>query len=177
MILKQLFSILLVLFVVFACTSKAKIAQKVDPLQTLSAEHQSIPVYDTKGLQSYLHQNDEKIHVVNFWATWCGPCVKELPAFEQINAELADEVEVTLVSLDFEEDLQKKLVPFVNKKNIESNVVVVLPESEAEMMNSVSPNWDSGIPATLIYNKNKRYLIEGGLTYDELIKEINKFKS
>ena len=43
-----------------------------------------LKIYDFKRVQPFLQQKDEKVHVVNFWATWCAPCVKELPYFEKI---------------------------------------------------------------------------------------------
>jgi len=145
------------------------------PLKTLKADNQDIHVFDTDGIQPYLNKEDDNIHVVNFWATWCGPCVKELPYFEQANAEM-DDLQLTLVSLDFEDKLESSLVPFVNKKDLKGDVIVVLPESEPELMESVSSQWTSGIPATLIYNKHKRQFYEGSMSYDQLMAEIEKFK-
>ncbi len=165
----------LLFFGLVGCKNSATHIQMATPIEVLHTQTQEIPVYHLDGLDYYLNKQDDKVHVINFWATWCGPCVKELPVFEQINHDNKD-VEVTLVSLDFEEELQKKLVPFVNKKQLRSEVVVILPENEADMMKEVSPNWESGIPATLLYNKNKRYLIQGAVTHEELEAEIKKFE-
>ena len=56
-------------------------------------------------------------------------------------------------------------------------VVVVLPESEQAMIEKVSKNWQTGaIPATLIYNNDKRYFIEGQTNYEELKQQIENFR-
>ena len=168
--------ILLALFGLQSC-KQTTTAKSPEPIRTVDAEGLNIPVYNENGLDYYLNKKDDKIHIVNFWATWCAPCVKELPYFEQINEEFKDDgVEVTLVSLDFEHQLDTKLVSFV-KENLKSKVVVVLPESEQAMIEKVSKNWQTGaIPATLIYNNDKRYFIEGQTNYEELKQQIENFR-
>jgi len=165
-----LFSIL----ILQGCSSG--VSDKIEPLKVIEAENQSINVYDTEGMLQYLEKEDNKVHVVNFWATWCLPCIKELPYFEQVAEEMGDDVELTLVSMDFEQQLETNLVSFVNKRDLQGDVIVVLAENEPEMMELVSPKWESGIPATVIYNKNKRIFKEGAISYKELVAEIEKFK-
>ena len=83
----------------------------------------SVKSYSYKELKPMLERQDGKTYVINFWATWCAPCVKELPAFEKLNKEYAAKnVEVILVSLDFPKQVEKRLLPFINKKNLQSKV-------------------------------------------------------
>ena len=77
------------------------------------SKQDKLEVYDFQGVEQFLHSNDSKTYVVNFWATWCAPCIKELPYFEQIQDEYADEVEVILISLDFPSQYETKLKPFL----------------------------------------------------------------
>ncbi len=161
------------LFTLASCTAQTTSAP--EPLQVVEDAELSIPVYDEEGIQYYLEKADDKVHVVNFWATWCKPCVEELPDFERLNAEYKDKgVEVTLVSMDFEEQFESKLLPYV-KENLKSNVIVVLPEKENEFPDVVSKNWSGALPATLIYNKDKRFFIGGKTNYEELVEQIEKF--
>ena len=119
------------------------------------AQKTSVKSYTYKELKPLLEKKDNKIYVVNFWATWCGPCVKELPYFEKINKEYADKnVEVLLVSLDFPKQMEKKLIPFIEKKNLEkiNNMYSKesglklseqqLKEEAAKMVRDVLPNYD-----------------------------------
>lgn len=149
------------------CAPKAK-----PPLSILDKDNLNIPVYNEDGLHNFLHQKDNNIHVVNFWATWCSPCVKEIPSFEKINQEFKDQnVELVLVSLDFEEQLETNLVSFV-QKNIKSRVIVVLPDDQEKLITIVDSTWQGGLPATVIYSKNKRVFISGETDYQTLKQTI-----
>jgi thiol-disulfide isomerase/thioredoxin len=81
---------------------------------------QRVEVIKFDRLQNIIDAKAEKIQVINFWATWCAPCVKELPLFEKLNADKKD-VKVTLINLDFA-DKEKKVESCVlknkNKKKI-----------------------------------------------------------
>ena len=78
---------------------------------------QTVPVINLDQLDSRLQNGADTTFVVNFWATWCGPCVKELPYFETLGSNNADEkMKVLLVTLDFVENLDSKVIPFIAKK-------------------------------------------------------------
>ncbi len=77
---------------------------------------QEVPIFDNyPALEKTVLSDSDAVYVVNFWATWCGPCVKELPYFEQLNSENIN-VKVVLVSLDFKNQFESKLIPFLKKK-------------------------------------------------------------
>lgn len=112
----------------------------------------------------------DTVYVINFWATWCAPCVKELPYFEQLTEKYKNEaVKVILVSLDFKSKLQKELIPFVKKHQLKSEVVISKNIDE-EFINSVDKNWSGAIPATLVihYQKGVRKFYEQEFTFQEL---------
>ena len=74
-----------------------------------------IPAYKAKDLVTRV-SNTDTFYVVNFWATWCGPCVKELPEFTKLSNQLAGKpVKILLVSLDFKEAYPKKINTFIEK--------------------------------------------------------------
>ena len=105
--MKHYLFILLVL-VLGACKNKdatvvpnEESANEVIEQKNLTQE-MPLDIYDFNGFKSFLNKEDDKIYVINFWATWCAPCVKELPYFEELNANYKSKnVEVILVSLDF----------------------------------------------------------------------------
>lgn len=101
-----------------------------------------------------LVEEDTKHHkIFNFWATWCKPCIKELPYFEKITSTYSsDEVKVYLVSLDFVENLESRVIPFTNKKAIKSEVLLLDEVDFNDIINDINPNWSGAIPATLIVN-------------------------
>lgn len=145
-----------------------------DPRETIAADGVLIPVYSFEGLQPMLHRDDGKTYVVNFWATWCAPCVKELPYFEQISSELGGAgVEVILVSLDMPKMWESHLVPFVRDHKIRSQVVVLDDPKQNDWIPKVAESWSGAIPATLIYTRGRRSFYETPFTYDSLKEELH----
>ena len=95
--------------------------------------------------------------LVHFWATWCKPCIDELPFFEELNDSLGGkELEVLLVSLDFRDKLESQLMPFVAERRLESEVLLLDDPHENEWIPRVDSSWSGAIPATLILQGPKR---------------------
>jgi thiol-disulfide isomerase/thioredoxin len=120
-----------------------------------------------------------KIQVVNFWATWCAPCVKELPIFEKLNDENRPDVKVTLVSMDLDLDSNpEKVYKFISRKNIRSNVLLLDEPNPNEWIDKISPEWSGALPATMIINTEtgKRKFIERELQGKELEKIITEIQ-
>lgn len=92
-----------------------------------------LPVYDFEEFSPLLHKNDDKTYVINFWATWCAPCIKELPYFEALRERYKNErMEVILVSLDFPDKIDSQVKPFIAKNKLRSTVVVLDDPHENE---------------------------------------------
>jgi thiol-disulfide isomerase/thioredoxin len=135
-----------------------------------------LEVYDYEGLKPFLNQQDDKVHVVNFWATWCAPCIKELPYFETINKNYAHKnVEVLLVSLDFPRQYETKLKPFLKEKQLTSKVICFDDTDQNTWIPAIDKKWSGALPATLIYKKGKRKFYEGSFTEEELQTELKLF--
>jgi len=128
-------------------------------------------------LAPLLNKKDDKIYVVNFWATWCAPCVKELPYFEKLTKNNPKEkLEVILVSLDFPNQLESRLEPFARKNQLQSTLLFLDEPNENEWIPKIDSNWSGSIPATIIYNKNERQFFEKAFTEQELNQIVNYFK-
>ena len=129
-------------------------------LSSLRAFTQEVKVYDTfDDFVHELNKKDDKVYVVNFWATWCAPCVKELPYFEELGKKYPN-VEILLVSLDFKNQLDSRLKPFLAKKSLESRVVVMGDPKANSWIDRVDPDWSGTVPATVVYRKNKKKFFE-----------------
>ena len=122
------------------------------------------------------YKNDST-YVINFWATWCKPCVAELPYFERLNSEYADKkVKVILVSLDFKKQIEKKLIPFIEKRDIQSEVMLLLDDKAVNWIDKVDESWSGAIPATIIYNKEYWEFTEGEFeTYEDIEKIVKSY--
>jgi len=136
----------------------------------------SIEIVDFNGFYSKIDlSSSEKTYVINFWATWCAPCIKELPYFENVNKEFKDKnVEVILVSLDFPSQLESKLKPYLKKNKIKSQVILLDDSKFNTWVPKVFEKWDGGIPATLIVNSTNYNFYPKTFDEEELFTEIRK---
>lgn len=128
-------------------------------------------------LEKMLSPKNDTVYVINFWATWCIPCVKELPEFEKINTTFAGQkVKVILLSLDFKRELDTRLIPFIEKNKIQSTVYL-LDEPDYDLwIDKVEKTWGGAIPVTLVLSQKGKAFINKETTYPELEKKINQLK-
>lgn len=125
-------------------------------------------------LQESIADEKERIQVINFWATWCAPCLKELPLFEKLNGERKD-IRVRLVSLDLDLDPNpEKVRNFVGRKKIKSEVLILNEKDPNSWIDRVDKSWSGALPATLIVNNRngKRRFVEKELKEGDLEKLI-----
>lgn len=116
--------------------------------------------------------NPDTVYIVNFWATWCKPCIAELPHFEKLQAEYKKQpLKVLLVSMDFESKLPE-VVKFAKKRELKSEVYLAVRKSDQELIDAIDKEWSGALPGTLIVNGKKgiRKFQEQEFTYEELNK-------
>ncbi len=115
--------------------------------------------------------DNDTTYVVNFWSTWCMPCLAELPEFEKVHAEYKDKkVKVILVSLDFYKKLNITVIPYLTKEKIQSEVVLLNEPDYDSWINKVDKRWTGSIPVTVIFNNQKKvyHFLEHEITFNEL---------
>jgi thiol-disulfide isomerase/thioredoxin len=132
-----------------------------------------VPSMSYQELHPLLNQKGNKTYVVNFWATWCAPCIKELPYFEELNNN--KNIEVILVSLDFPKHKEKRLLPFIKKRQLSSRVILLDDDNENFWINEINTTWSGALPATLIYTQNRRGFYEQSFTKEELFQEVKSY--
>ena len=145
-------------------------------LESRKARGQEIPQMDFEQFETWLHKNNDTTYVVNFWATWCKPCVKEIPDFLRVADEMKNEkVRFIFVSLDFPGQVSSSVVPFLEKHGMTDEKIILLDDPDANSwIDEVDSGWSGAIPATLIYNSSMRRFEEGTLTYTKLINILKK---
>ena len=148
-------------------------------LNQFAAKAQSVTMIISSQILEWKSNTSDTIYVINFFATWCKPCIAEIPEFEKLGlAYQGKKVKIILVSNDFKNQIETKLVPFI-KKNIASNQVVFMDENNPnKWINLVDENWSGAIPATLIIRGSSAYskFYEGEVDYkilNEIVLSLN----
>ena len=143
------------------------------PYEVLSQDLVKLP-----ELQKLINQPGP-VKVINFWATWCAPCIKEMPLFEKLNQEDKNS-KVILVSMDYDLDPDPaKVKRFIERKKILSQVVILAEENPNDWIEKIDKNWSGALPSTLVINPNsgKRKFIQGEMKegdLEKLIQEVSK---
>lgn len=122
-------------------------------------------------------QHPDTALVVNLWATWCAPCIKELPWFEKQARALNDKpVKFIFLSLDLEDAYPENIRRFIAQRKIKSTVLW-LDESNANTYAPLlDPRWEGSIPATIFLHQKKGYrkFVEGEMSEADLKNELQK---
>lgn len=136
---------------------------------------QAPEIIHIKEISAWDNADNDTLYVLNFWATWCKPCVAEMPYFERIQKEMeAEKVKVIFVSMDFASEYENRLVPFLKRKKLNSKVVLLDEPKYHLWIDKVSEEWSGAIPATLFvqHSKGIRDFHEGEFSYEELKSKI-----
>ncbi len=135
---------------------------------------QNIELVKVTDVMEEIKQKDDTTRIVNLWATWCAPCVKELPYFEEINQSYQDKkVKVILVAV---EDTEEKVRRFVEKKQLKA-VVWLLDETDANYwIPEINDDWQGDIPVTRAVNEAQGLDVfhRGEITPEELKQLVEK---
>lgn len=144
-------------------------------LFSIKGYNQNVKLLNINELNERIKNGKDSTYVVNFWATWCAPCIKELPHFEKLGAEhKSEKLAVLLVSLDFKSKLQSNVIPFVKRKNLKNEVFLLNESNPQEFIDRIDPSWSGSIPATLFIKNDKRKFVESEFTYEQLLTEYKK---
>jgi len=130
-------------------------------------------------LDAIRNANAGKVLLVNLWASWCKPCVEEFPHLVKLyNDYKVENFELILISLDFKEEIDSKVIPFLKKNNIDFPTYYIDAKNNVEdIINYFDKKWEGAIPATFIYDRNNKMVetVIGGHNYsffETLIRKI-----
>jgi len=141
-------------------------------------DENAVKVVNFEQLQPLLQKENDTLYLINFWATWCAPCLNEIPYFEQLGEKYRDKkVRIVMVSLDIPNQLQTRLIPFIQKEEMKNEVLLLDDPRSNRWIPLVDEAWTGAIPATLIYGKGFRKFYQKELTFRELDEVIHPLLS
>jgi thiol-disulfide isomerase/thioredoxin len=136
---------------------------------------QKAEIVTFEDFERRVEASDKPVTIVNFWATWCAPCIKELPYFEEAFQSDPEHIDLVLVNLDFADKVEK-VNAFLEKKSIKGDVLLLDNIDYNSWIDRVEPSWSGAIPATLFisHHSGKRKFVEGELSKSDLKNHIEE---
>ncbi|OHX64095.1 TlpA family protein disulfide reductase [Flammeovirga pacifica] len=161
------------LLIFLACSTKKEL--KLSPNKVIETNEASISYFDNyDDLSPLFSHEDDTLRVINFWATWCKPCIEELPYFTELDKEFKQSnqpIKVILISLDLKE---KNLVKYINKNKIETSSIWLDDANSNYWIGAIEKDWDGAIPITLlIKGKNRKLHLSDFESKEEIKTFIN----
>ena len=157
-------------------TSKKTTSTKTVP--TVAANLPKVTQINTVALQNLVKRNGEnqKPLVVNFWATWCGPCVEEFPDLVKIDNDYRGKIDFITISMDDLADINTEVPKFLGKMNAKMPTYLLKTDDEESAINLITKDWEGGLPFTVIYDPKGEifYMKEGKIKALEVRKEIDR---
>jgi thiol-disulfide isomerase/thioredoxin len=142
---------------------------------SLSAQKLS-GIYKVPDLMKRI-SNSDTTYIVNFWATWCKPCMEELQAIDSVGMEnKTGKIKLVFVSLDFR-DKKNQVNSALKRKGIQSSCVLLDEVNGNVYINQISPDWSGSIPATLLKKGVRQVLLDKKLSSEQLRTALKKFES
>ncbi len=170
--------LILVIFAFISLTTRAQLLQNTSDKESVFSARSTVLVKKIKYEEletTVLKQNNDTLYVVNFWATWCRPCVKELPYFEKLNNDYQKEkLKVILVSMDFPSKIQTNLIPFIERKQLKSQVFLLDEPDGNSWISKVNKDWSGAIPATVFVKNGSMVFKEGVFEEGELETKVDQ---
>jgi|ERR1043165_1271430 thiol-disulfide isomerase/thioredoxin len=127
-----------------------------------SPENAGVKEVNLEQLQAEVSRANDTLYVVNFWATWCKPCVAEMPYFEKAGQKFSDKkVKLVFVSLNYARELQV-VDKFVKGKKIRSECLLLNAGNPNVWIDKIEKEWSGSIPATIMYRNGKKVCFHEG---------------
>ncbi|MDR3272499.1 MAG: TlpA family protein disulfide reductase [Flavobacteriaceae bacterium] len=187
--MKKIFLWNIFIVVFFSCSEKSEKktdflssdSLKFDKTQNIQKEKNTpalapkITVATFDQIQQLYEKQSDTIYITNYWATWCPPCVEEIPEFIMLQSAYQDfKVKFIFVSLDDLDTQKSAVLPFVGKHQM-NNVYQFVSPSETTKIEKLVPDWEGSIPLTIIQKGNYSEDFIGGQSADFLIQKIGDY--
>lgn len=139
--------------------------------QLLTFEEKSnidVKIINASSLDKIIHERDGKLLLVNIWATWCIPCREEFPDLVKLYDNYKEKVDLVAISVDYEDEIDDKIIPFLNNNNVTFPVYVSGFKDDESLISYFKSEWNGAIPATFLFNAESLEIkkLEGKHSYE-----------
>ncbi|MEJ7586473.1 MAG: redoxin domain-containing protein [Ferruginibacter sp.] len=146
-------------------------------LFSLTIKAQSLPAWKINDVVNYYNKQTDSVYVINFWATYCKPCVAEIPYLQRITGKYASQkVKLLLVSLDLPAFYPLIIQRFAKKNNFTAGVVWLNETDAGVFCPVIDKDWSGSIPATIFVNAATGYkkFIKSAMSESQFELELKK---
>jgi thiol-disulfide isomerase/thioredoxin len=146
-------------------------------MEKLSAEPVSVELADAATLTKLRKNESGKLRLVNFWATWCGPCITEFPELIAINRMYRQRAfEMVTVAANFPDE-KKEVLAFLKKQEASTTNLLFANNDKYKLMEAFDPTWNNALPYTMLISPQGEaiYKVQGPIDDLELKRAIVKF--
>lgn len=116
---------------------------------------ESLRPVDAPDILEIIRQHRGRLVLLNFWATWCPPCIVEFPEIVSLEKAYRDRgLVVVSVSADFPSQIDSKLLPFLDKHRPSFPVYIKQTDDVDDFIRIIDPQWTGAIPATFFFDRD-----------------------
>lgn len=183
--MKKLFFSSVLFAALLSCKKNQNADQIMEENTTENVENNNISAVGNMKVVTPIQLSDllsvkknDTIYVTNFFATWCGPCMKEIPHFVKKIKELKDKpVKFTFVNVDAKEDWATSVSDFGDEYDLKKNIVLFDASAiTPDYFTKITKTWDGGsIPFTIIKKGDKEIETVGMMSKEDLTTKLNSF--
>lgn len=140
-----------------------------------TAESGNFEKINSDQMSALLASDTAAVKVVNVWATWCAPCVREFPPFLSLKQKMEHEsVEMIFVSADFASE-RDSAIRFLASQGVDFKTYWMRGDTN-EFINNLSESWSGALPATFVFNRRHElvYFYQGEVDFSLLENKINQ---
>ncbi|KMQ61535.1 redoxin [Chryseobacterium angstadtii] len=184
--MKKIILSTLILTALYSCKKESQQTGDSSASDSLSVTENTAPENEAslskelspENVGKYLAQKNDTLYVTNFFATWCGPCMREIPHFKKKMEELKDKpVKFTFINLDDKSEWNSSVKKFAQENNLAPNIILLDGQKlDQTFFTSNFKQWDGGsIPFTYLRKGDKTDEYLGMMTEDVLNSKVEAF--